>query len=58
MNVRRALTDKRWAFVIFLLVIIAGLLWQSWSECDEGRGGSCAIIPDNPSENRFLEVIP
>lgn len=58
MNVRRVLTDKRWAFVIFLLAIAVGLLWQSWSEGDDGRGGSCVIIPDDPSENRFLEVVP
>lgn len=52
------MTDKRWAFVIFLLAIVAGLVWQGLSECDECSGGSCAIIIDAPSESESLEVTP
>lgn len=52
------MTDKRWAFVIFLVAIVAGLVWQGLDECNECRGGSCPIIIDDPSESGIQEVAP
>jgi len=53
------MSDKKWAFIIFLVAIAAGLIFQSVRECDDCGGGTCAIIEDQPnSVNGVEEITP
>ncbi|GEM_PF-3560649 len=52
------MADKRWALVLFLFALVAGLVWQGLRECNDCGGGSCAIVIEDLSGEALEEVTP